>query len=73
MFKALEGNSTVSTFNIGGNQLTNKSVEGVVNLIKKNNTIKTLKLTNNEFTVLAKEKIRSYNGSNGTKAIKIFI
>lgn len=73
LFKALEGNSTVSTFNIGGNQLTNKSVEGVVNLLKKNNSIKTLYLTNNEFTVLAKEKIRSYNGSNGTKAIKIFI
>ena len=44
-----------------------------LNLLKKNNTIKTLYLTNNEFTVLAKEKIRSYNGSNGTKAIKIFI
>ena len=73
IFKALESCNSIVSFNIGGNLLSNKSVDAITNMLQKNTSIKTVYFTNNDFTLQMKEKIKSYNGSNGLKGIKIFI
>ena len=66
----------ISTLNFSNNGLTDKCGNCVVNLLKNNvnGTLKTLYLSNNNFSFPMKEKIKSYAKTvKGSGAVKIFI
>jgi hypothetical protein len=68
IFKAIENCTMLHAFNIANNNITNKSLDAIVNMLKKNSSLKSVYFTNNDFNVNAKEKIKSYAGS-----AKVFI
>jgi hypothetical protein len=70
ILKSLEMNTNVLTLNIAKNHLTDRCIEGVVSLLSKNKILKTIYLSNNNFSALAKDRIKSY-GAGGK--LKIFI
>ena len=66
----------ISTLNFSNNGLTDKCGNCVINLLKNNvsGTLKTLYLSNNNFSFPMKEKIKSYAKTvKGNGAVKIFI
>jgi hypothetical protein len=66
----------ISTLNFSNNGLTDKCGNCVINLLKNNvnGTLKTLYLSNNNFSFPMKEKIKSYAKTvKGSGAVKIFI
>ena len=69
--KSLENNQFITNLNLGKNNLTDKSIDSIVNLLNKNKSIKTIYLSNNNFSTNGRDKIKSYGG--GAKMIKIFI
>ena len=68
LFKAIENCVALHAFNIANNNITNKSLDAIVNMLKRNTSLKSVYFTNNDFNVNAKEKIKSYAGS-----AKVFI
>ena len=68
IFKAIESCVSLQAFNIANNNITNKSVDAIVSMLKKNSSLKSVYFTNNDFNVNSKEKIKSYAGSS-----KVFI
>ena len=60
----------LNSFNISNNYITDKSCDYIVESLIKNKSLKIVYLSNNNFSVQIKEKIRTYN-KNGK--LKIFI
>ncbi len=70
ILKALEGCQKLNVINLANNLLSDKIINNIINLLKSNYSISSCYFTNNNFSVSAKDKIKSYN-RNGK--IKIFI
>ena len=70
LLKAMEVCQKLSSINMANNLLSDKIVNNVINLLNKNYSIMSCYFTNNNFSVISKGKIKSYN-RNGK--IKIFV
>ena len=70
LLKAMEVCQKLSSINIANNLLSDKIVNNVINLLNKNYSIMSCYFTNNNFSVISKGKIKSYN-RNGK--LKIFV
>lgn len=70
ILKALEGCQKLNVVNLANNLLSDKVTNNIINLLSKNYSISSVYFTNNNFSLAAKDKIKSYN-RNGK--IKIFV
>lgn len=76
IFKSIESSvhsSTIINLNIANNHLTDKTVDAILSLLNKNNSIKTIYLTNNTFSSKSKEKIKTLGSTKKGQGLKIFI
>ena len=70
LLKAMENCVKLNFINLANNFLDDKSMNNIINFLKKSNSIVSFYLSNNNFTTGAKENIKSYNRKG---KIKIFI
>ncbi|MCQ2815695.1 MAG: hypothetical protein MJ252_00365 [archaeon] len=74
IFKAIENCQCLSNFNIANNNLSSNSVDPFIMMLSKNKSLKTVYISNNNFNMQEKDKIKSHNkGSTSLEGAKIFI
>ena len=70
LLKVMENCVKLNFVNLANNSLDDKSMNNIINFLKKSNSIVSFYLSNNNFTIAVKENIKSYNRKG---KIKIFI
>jgi hypothetical protein len=68
ILRSLETNGNIISLNIAKNHLTDRCMDTIISLLNKNKILKTFYLSNNNFSTLVKDRIKSY-----AAGVKIFI